>query len=58
MIFARAIGSVVRVKVAADSNRESIEIELSRNRFDAVSPAHGDKAFIRPRQIRIVKKGT
>ena len=49
----RAIGSVVRVEVAADGSSEFIEIELSRERFDAAPLAIGDKAFIRPRQFRV-----
>ncbi len=53
----RAIGSVVRVEVAADGSSELIEIELSRERFDAAPLSNGDKVFIRPRQIRVFEKG-
>jgi len=53
----RAIGSVVRVEVAADGSSEFIEIELSRERFDAVPLAEGDKVFIRPRQFRVFDTG-
>ncbi len=53
----RAIGSVVRVEVAADGSSEFIEIELSRERFDAAPLREGDKVFIRPRQFRIFETG-
>ncbi|OGS78675.1 MAG: sulfate ABC transporter ATP-binding protein [Gallionellales bacterium GWA2_55_18] len=53
----RAIGSVVRVEVAADSSSELIEIELSRERFDAAPLSTGDKVFIRPRQFRVFEIG-
>jgi len=53
----RAIGSVVRVEVALESSREFIEIELSRERFDAAPLASGDKVFIRPRQFRVFETG-
>ena len=53
----RAIGSVVRVEVAADGSSEIIEIELSRERFDAAPLASGDKVFIRPRQFRVFDAG-
>src|SRR5450830_49530 len=48
----RIIGSVVRVEVVADGSSEFIEIELSRERFDAAPLTSGDKVFIRPRQFR------
>ncbi|HET7832663.1 MAG TPA: sulfate ABC transporter ATP-binding protein [Gallionella sp.] len=53
----RAIGSVVRVEVAADGSSELIEIELSRERFAATPLAVGDKVFIRPRQLRVFETG-
>ncbi len=53
----RAIGSVVRVEVAADGSSELIEIELSRERFDAAPLANGDKVFIRPHQFRVFEAG-
>jgi sulfate transport system ATP-binding protein len=53
----RAIGSVVRVEVAADGSSEFIEIELSRERFDAAPLRDGDKIFIRPRRFRIFESG-
>jgi sulfate transport system ATP-binding protein len=49
----RAIGSIVRVEVAADGSSEFIEIELSRERFDAAPLASGDRVFIRPRQFQV-----
>ena len=53
----RAIGSIVRVEVAANDSSEFIEIELSRERFDAAPLAFGDKVFIRPRQFRVFETG-
>jgi len=53
----RAIGSVVRVEVVADGSSECIEIELSRERFDAAPLVSGDKVFIRPRQFRVFDPG-
>jgi sulfate transport system ATP-binding protein len=53
----RAIGSIVRVEVAADGSSEFIEIELSRERFDSAPLAGGDKVFIRPRQFRVFDTG-
>ena len=53
----RAIGSVVRVEVAADGSSEFIEIELSRERFDTTPLVFGDKIFIRPRQFRVFETG-
>ncbi len=53
----RAIGSVVRVEVAADGSSEFIEIELSRERFDTAPLSVGDKVFIRPRQFRVFETG-
>jgi sulfate transport system ATP-binding protein len=54
----RAIGSIVRVEVAADGSSEFIEIELSRERFDTAPLSAGDKVFIRPRQYRVFESGT
>ena len=53
----RAIGSVVRVEVALEASSEFIEIELSRERFDAAPLSSGDKVFIRPRQFRVFESG-
>jgi sulfate/thiosulfate transport system ATP-binding protein len=53
----RAIGSLVRVAVAVDGSSEFIEIELSRERFDAAPMACGDRVFILPRQFRVFDKG-
>ena len=53
----RAIGSVVRVEVAADGSSELIEIELSRERFEASPLITGAKAYIRPRQFRVFESG-
>ena len=53
----RAIGSMVRVEVAADGSSELIEIELSRERFDAAPLREGDKVFIRPRQFKVFGVG-
>lgn len=53
----RAIGSIVRVEVSTDGSSELIEIELSRERFDAAPLANGDKVFIRPRQFRVFEEG-
>jgi sulfate transport system ATP-binding protein len=53
----RAIGSIVRVEVVSEGNSEFIEIELSRERFDASPLASGDKVFIRPRQFRVFESG-
>ncbi len=52
----RAIGSVVRVEAAADGSSESIEIELSRERFDADPLHRGERIFLRPRQIKIFEQ--
>jgi sulfate transport system ATP-binding protein len=49
----RAIGSAVHLQVAANGSSEAIEIELSRERFEAAPLASGDRAFIRPRQFRV-----
>jgi sulfate transport system ATP-binding protein len=49
----RAIGSIVRVEVDVDGSSEFIEIELSRERFNAAPLANGDKVFIRPRQFHV-----
>jgi len=54
----RAIGSVVKIEVAADGSSEFIEIELSRERYDAEPLSAGDKVFIRPRQYRVFETGT
>ncbi len=54
----RAIGSIVRVEVAADGSSEFIEIELSRERFDAAPLANGDRVFIRPRQFRVFEEAS
>jgi sulfate transport system ATP-binding protein len=53
----RAIGAIVRVEVATDNSSESIEIELSRERFDSTPLVNGDKVFIRPRQFRVFETG-
>jgi sulfate transport system ATP-binding protein len=49
----RAIGSIVRVEVSTEGSSEFIEIELSRERFDAAPVKEGDKVYIRPRQLRV-----
>jgi sulfate transport system ATP-binding protein len=53
----RAIGSIVRVEVSVDGRGEFIEIELSRERFEAAPLAQGDRVFIRPRQFRVFNTG-
>ncbi len=52
----RAIGAIVRVEVEIDGSHELIEIELSRERFDAAPLACGDRVYIRPRQFRVFQK--
>lgn len=52
----RAIGPVVRVEAAADGSSESIEIELSRERFDLDPLQRGERIFLRPRQIKIFEQ--
>jgi sulfate transport system ATP-binding protein len=52
----RAVGPVVRVEAAADGSSESIEIELSRERFEADPLHHGERVFLRPRQIKIFEQ--
>ncbi len=57
----RAIGAVVRAEVAVAGSEELVEIELSRERFEAQPLANGDQVFIRPRQVRVFEesvKGT
>mgnify|MGYP001128193561 CR=1 FL=1 len=49
----RAIGPVVRIEVVTDGGSEAIDIELSRERFDAEPLASGDRVYIRPRQFRV-----
>jgi sulfate transport system ATP-binding protein len=53
----RAIGSIVRVEVSAKGSSEFIEIELSRERYDADPVNEGDNVFIRPRQLRVFETG-
>jgi sulfate transport system ATP-binding protein len=53
----RAIGSVVRVEVLAEGSSELIEIELSRERYDAAPLTSGDNVYIRPRQFRVFETG-
>ncbi|WP_035383510.1 sulfate ABC transporter ATP-binding protein [Ferriphaselus sp. R-1] len=49
----RAIGAVVRAEVAVAGSDELVEIELSRERFEAQPLVNGDQVFIRPRQVRV-----
>lgn len=49
----RAIGSIVRVEVAANGSSEIIEIELSRERFNSAPLSMNDNVFIRPRQLHV-----
>ncbi len=49
----RAIGSVVRLEAAIGQDGETVEIELSRERFNLTPVAVGDEVFIRPRQIKL-----
>ncbi|MFZ1318731.1 MAG: TOBE-like domain-containing protein, partial [Candidatus Nitrotoga sp.] len=49
----RAIGSVVRLEAAIGQDGETVEIELSRERFNLTPVAVGDKVFIRPHQIKV-----
>jgi sulfate transport system ATP-binding protein len=53
----RPLGPVVRVEVAVHQCSEFIEVELSRERFDAAPLAIGDRVFIRPRQYRLFETG-
>jgi len=53
----RAIGSIVRVEVAAEGSSEFIGIELSRERFETAPLAQGDEVFIRPRQFKVFQTG-
>lgn len=49
----RAIGSVVRLEAAIGQDGETVEIELSRERFNITPVTVGDEVFIRPRQIKV-----
>ncbi|MBI5918004.1 MAG: sulfate ABC transporter ATP-binding protein [Nitrosomonadales bacterium] len=49
----RAVGAIVRAEVAVAGSDELVEIELSRERFDAEPMVNGDRVFIRPRQVRV-----
>jgi sulfate transport system ATP-binding protein len=53
----RSIGSIVRIEVATENTSEFVEIELSRERFDADPLAQGDNVYIRPRHFRVFDTG-
>jgi len=53
----RRVGSVVRVDVAVNGSSEFIEIEMSRERFDAAPMANGNRVYILPRRLHVFEKG-
>lgn len=49
----RTIGPMVRLEVAVDGSSENIEVELSRERFNADPFKAGERIFLLPRQIKV-----
>ena len=49
----RALGASVRLELSGVSGGETIEAELSRERYAELSLRRGDRVFVRPRRARV-----
>ncbi len=47
------LGPSVRVTLVMDGNAELIEAELTRDAFQNLGLQHGEKVYVRPRQVRV-----
>ncbi len=52
----RPLGPTVRLEAAAEGISETIEIELSRERYASAPLACGDRVYLRPRRVRVFGK--
>jgi len=47
------LGPAVRVTLAIEGNGEFIEAELTRDVFQSLGLRHGERVYVRPRQVRV-----
>lgn len=50
---ARAVGPIVRLELEQASTRESIDVELTQEKFSEQALAVGDEVLLRPRQVKV-----
>lgn len=50
---ARAVGPIVRLELEQTSTQESIEVELTQEKFSEQALAVGDEVLLRPRQVKV-----
>ncbi len=50
--YANTAGAVVKLELAAGDDR-IVQVETSRELFESLHPATGEKLYVRPRQVRI-----
>ncbi len=48
-----AIGPIVRLELLQEGNPDTIEVELNRERFNALALREGETVYIRPRNLRL-----
>ena len=51
----RALGPSVRVELTSPDWREPIEVELSRERSEALRLRRGDRVYLKPRRVRVFR---
>lgn len=49
----RAVGPIVRLELEQTSTRESIEVELTQEKFNEQGLVVGDEVLLRPRQVKV-----
>jgi sulfate/thiosulfate transport system ATP-binding protein len=52
LTYVHSIGSVVRLEIKRFDNNQFVDIELSRDKFEALNFLQGEKVYFKPRRIR------
>jgi sulfate transport system ATP-binding protein len=45
-------GAIVRLELVGD-NKQFLQVEIARDRFDGLSPNVGEKLYVRPKKLRV-----
>jgi sulfate transport system ATP-binding protein len=49
---ANIAGAIVRLELVGD-NKQFLQVEIARDRFDSLSPKVGEKLYVRPKKLRV-----
>ena len=50
-------GAIVKLELE-DGEKRPVQVEVTREQFDALKPTAGERLYVTPRQVRIFVAGT